>query len=94
MVSKAFHCLSIALSPIKLLNLCRRRKNGEVSSMVFQKPEPISVEEMEDAKGEIIKFVQGKSFRAEISSLATKQQISDEKMELTRKEKRCHAIRF
>ena len=51
---------------LKLLQSCRRRKEGVVKQLVNGKPEPISVEEMKTAEVEILKHVQKQSFVEEL----------------------------
>ena len=51
---------------LKLLQSCRRRKEGVVRQLVNGKPEPISVEEMKAAEVEIFKHVQKQSFIEEL----------------------------
>ena len=51
---------------LKLLQSCRRRKEGVVKQIVNRKPEPISVEEMKTAEVEIFKHVQKQSFVEEL----------------------------
>lgn len=51
---------------LKLLQSCRRRKEGVVKQLANGKPEPISVEEMKTAEVEILKHVQKQSFVEEL----------------------------
>lgn len=55
----------ILLYRLKLLQICRRRKEGVVEQLVNEKPEPISVEEMQTAKV-VFKLYRNKAFVEEL----------------------------
>ena len=56
----------------KLLQACRRRKEGVAKPLVIEKAEPISLEEMKSSEKEILKYVQKRSFKEEMSCLLSK----------------------
>ena len=56
----------------KLLQACRKRKEGVAKPLVIEKAEPISLEEMKSSEKEILKFVQKGSFKEEMSCLLSK----------------------
>ena len=56
----------------KLLQACRRRKECVAKPFVIEKAEPISLEEMKSAEKEILKYVQKRSFKEEMSCLLSK----------------------
>ena len=55
----------ILLYRLKLLQICRRRKEGVVEQLVNEKPEPISVEEMQTAEV-VFKLYRNKAFVEEL----------------------------
>ena len=56
----------------KLLQACRRRKEGVAKPLVIEKAKPISLEEMKSSEKEILKYVRKRSFKEEMSCLLSK----------------------
>ena len=62
----------------KLLQACRRRKEGVAKPLVTEKAEPISLEEMKSSEKEILKHVQKRSFKEEMSCHLSKKEKDKE----------------
>ena len=58
--------------PSELLQACRRREEGVAKPLAIEKAEPISMEEMKSSEKEILKYVQKRSFKEEMSCLLSK----------------------
>ena len=59
----------------KLLSACRRRKQGLTEDLVVEKAESITVEEMNFAEREILKYTQRRAFSKELSYLQNQSQV-------------------
>ena len=59
----------------KLLSSCRRRKQGLTEDLVVEKAESITVEEMNFAEREILKYAQRRAFSKELSHLQNQSQV-------------------
>lgn len=70
---------------LRLLSASRRRKEGELKPLITEKAKPIiSVEEMESAEKEVLRYVQQRSFGEELSRLQDRKKKVDEPSEYRR----------